>query len=79
MMFLFGLGTLPAMLATSFGAEGLQALLRKRGLKLVIALLLIVSGAWTLYITASHSGHSGHGGDHSDMSEPMDHSQMHHQ
>jgi uncharacterized protein len=78
MMFLFGLGTLPAMLATSFGAEGLQALLRKRGLKLVIALLLIVSGAWTLYITASHSGHSGHGGDHSDMSEPMDHSQMHH-
>jgi len=40
--------------------------------------LLIVSGAWTLYITASHSGHSGHGGDHSDMSEPMDHSQMQH-
>ena len=78
LMFLFGLGTLPAMLATSFGAEGLQAFLRKRGLKLFVALLLIVSGAWTLYITASHSGHSGHVDGTSGMSEPMDHSQMHH-
>ena len=78
LMFLFGLGTLPAMLATSFGAEGLQAFLRKRGLKLFVALLLIVSGAWTLYITASHSGHSGHAAGPSGMSEPMDHSQMHH-
>ncbi len=78
LMFLFGLGTLPAMLATSFGAEGLQAFLRKRGLKLFVALLLIVSGAWTLYITASHSGHSGHAAGPSGMSEPMDHSQMLH-
>ncbi len=78
LMFLFGLGTLPAMLATSFGAESLQAFLRKRGLKLFVALLLIVSGAWTLYITASHSGHSGHAAGPSGMSEPMDHSQMHH-
>jgi sulfite exporter TauE/SafE len=76
MMLLFGVGTLPAMLATSFGAEGLQAFLRRRGLKLFIALLLIVSGIWTLYITASHSGHSGHDAGHPDLSEPMDHSQM---
>ncbi len=75
MMFLFGLGTLPAMLATSFGAQGLQTFLRRRGLKLLIALLLIASGAWTLYITAAHSGHGNHagGGD-----APMDHSHMHH-
>ena len=75
MMFLFGVGTLPAMLATSFGAQGLQAFLRRRGLKLVIALLLIASGAWTLYLTAAHSGHGNHatGGD-----APMDHSHMHH-
>ncbi len=78
MMFLFGLGTLPAMLATSFGAEGLQAFLRKRGLKLVIALLLIASGAWTVYLTAAHSGHTGHGSGHPGEMEPMDHSQMHH-
>jgi len=57
LMFLFGVGTLPAMLATSLGAERIQAVLRRRGLKLVIALLLIGSGVWSLYLTASHSGH----------------------
>ena len=77
MMFLFGLGTLPAMLATSLGAQGLQAFLKKRGLKLLIAVLLVVSGAWTLYITAAHSGNSSHGG--ATSSQPMeDHSHMHH-
>tara|TARA_R110002049_G_scaffold49267_5_gene141164 strand:- start:2881 stop:3591 length:711 start_codon:yes stop_codon:yes gene_type:complete len=60
MMLLFGLGTLPAMLTTSFGADRLQKLLRQRGLKVVIALLLIGSGVWTLYLTASHSGHGEH-------------------
>ncbi|MEZ5504389.1 MAG: sulfite exporter TauE/SafE family protein, partial [Halioglobus sp.] len=60
MMLLFGLGTLPAMLATSLGAQRLQAVLRRRGLKRLIAVLLIGSGAWTLYITAAHSGHLLH-------------------
>lgn len=57
MMLLFGLGTLPAMLATSLGAGRLQAFLRLRGLKVVIAILLIGSGVWTVYLTAAHSGH----------------------
>ena len=57
LMLLFGIGTLPAMLATSFSAAGAQALLRKRGLKLFIALFLIVSGAWSLYLTVAHGGH----------------------
>ncbi|MEZ5571648.1 MAG: sulfite exporter TauE/SafE family protein [Halioglobus sp.] len=74
MMLCFGMGTLPAMLATSLGAGQLQAFLRRRELKLAIALLLIAAGLWTLYITAAHSGHSAHG-KHSD---PTDHSQMHH-
>ena len=75
MMFLFGLGTLPAMLATSLGAAQLQAFLRRRGLKLLIALLLIASGVWTLYLTAAHGGHSQHQQmDHS----KIDHSQMQH-
>ncbi len=69
MMFLFGLGTLPAMLAVSLGAARLQAFLRRRGLKLLIALLLIISGAWTLYVVASHGEHHQHGGQ-----QPMDHS-----
>ena len=57
LMLLFGLGTLPAMLATSRGADRLQAALRKRGLKLAIACLLICAGAWSLYLTASHRDH----------------------
>lgn len=72
MMLLFGLGTLPAMLATSLGAARVQAVLRQRGLKIVIAVLLICSGAWTLYITAAHSGHSGHS-DHSNHASRADH------
>ena len=61
MMLLFGLGTLPAMLATSFGAGQLQALLRRRGLKRLLGLLLIVAGAWTLYAAATHGIHAAHG------------------
>ena len=76
LMFLFGLGTLPAMLATSLGADRLQGFLRRRGLKIMIALLLIVSGFWTLYITWSHSGHTAHG-EH-EQHQQMDHSKMHH-
>jgi sulfite exporter TauE/SafE len=77
MMLLFGLGTLPAMLATSLGANQLQAFLRRRGLKLVIALLLIASGVWTVYLTAAHGNHANHGGQQMDHSK-MDHSQMQH-
>jgi len=58
LMFCFGLGTLPAMLATSFGARSAQAFLRKRGLKVIIALLLIGSGIWTLYLTVMHGSHA---------------------
>lgn len=57
LMFVFGLGTLPAMLATSFGANRIQHYLRTRGLKLLIAIALILSGVWTLCITFAHSNH----------------------
>ena len=76
MMFLFGLGTLPAMLATSLGADRLQAFLRRRGLKLLIAVLLIASGVWTLYLTIAHGGHLQHGGQ--GAHPQMDHSRMDH-
>ena len=71
MMLFFGLGTLPAMLTTSFGADRLQNFLRHRGLKLLIAVLLIASGLWTLYLTAAH-------GDHASAGQPGHHSHMHH-
>ena len=76
MMFLFGLGTLPAMLATSLGADKLQAFLRRRGLKLIIALLLITSGVWTFYLTAAHGSHARHGAH--DVQQQKDHSEMNH-
>ena len=60
MMFAFGLGTLPAMLATSLGAGRLHAMLQQRGLKQAIALLLILAGVWTLYAVALHGAHSTH-------------------
>lgn len=72
MMLLFGLGTLPAMLATSLGAQRLQAVLRRRELKVAIAALLIGAGAWTLYITAAHSGHAAHA-HHADPSHQHHH------
>lgn len=57
LMLVFGLGTLPAMLATSLGAAKVQQLLSRQGLKTVIAIGLIAAGAWTLYLTWSHSDH----------------------
>ncbi len=63
MMFAFGLGTLPAMVATSLGAQQLTDLLRRRGFKLAIAIALIGSGVWSLYITYAHAGHLVGGGD----------------
>lgn len=73
LMFCFGLGTLPAMLTLSFSANSVQHLLRKRGLKTVIALLLITSGVWTLYLVNTHGSHVLH---KAQISTPaMDHSQ----
>lgn len=91
LMFCFGLGTLPAMLAVSLGADKLQGFLRRRGLKLAIAIMLIASGIWTLYLVSAHGEHLRHKApgagpmqdvpvmDHSGMShDDMDHSRMEH-
>lgn len=72
LMACFGIGTLPAMLATSFGAAGVQAFLRRRGLKILIALLLIATGTWSLYLTASHAGHLLHRAPGADVTAPHD-------
>ncbi len=75
LMLCFGLGTLPAMLAVSLGADQLQGFLRRRGLKLFIALMLIASGIWTLYLVYSHGDHLKH---KMNSGQPTDHSQMDH-
>ncbi len=72
LMLCFGLGTLPAMLAVSLGADSLQGFLRQRGLKLFIALMLIASGIWTLYLVSAHGEHLKHKAPGA-AATPMDH------
>jgi hypothetical protein len=42
----------------------------------LIALLLIASGIWTIYLTVAHGNHAAHGG-HSEQ-QSLDHSKMQH-
>lgn len=48
LMFAFGLGTLPVLLATGLAAERLVGLLRKRGVRVAGGLLVVLFGLWTL-------------------------------
>ncbi|UQY35239.1 sulfite exporter TauE/SafE family protein [Pseudomonas fulva] len=48
LMFAFGLGTLPVLLATGLAAERLVGLLRRRGVRIAGGLLVILFGLWTL-------------------------------
>ena len=48
LMFAFGLGTWPVLVATGLAAERLTALLRKRGVRIAGGLLVILFGLWTL-------------------------------
>lgn len=70
-MFSFGLGTLPAVLATGVFLEGFKKLMQLRGVRVSAGVLIILFGIWTLPL---HSGH----GDHSQHSEHGDSPQMDH-
>jgi len=48
-MFFFGLGTLPAILASGIFALKIKQILQKKNLRLVFALALFVFGLWTLW------------------------------
>jgi sulfite exporter TauE/SafE len=52
----FGLGTLPAMVATGFGAAQFNAVFQNRQLRLFSALLLMAFGIWTIGSALRH-GH----------------------
>jgi sulfite exporter TauE/SafE len=54
LMLFFGLGTIPAMLASAFGASQLKKLLQNSSVRVVIALLLCVLGAWTIAQALGH-------------------------
>ncbi len=48
LMFTFGLGTLPVMLATGLAAQRITTILRQRGVRMAAGLLVILFGLWTL-------------------------------
>ncbi len=58
LMLCFGLGTLPAMLGTSLGADKLQAVLRRREARTLLGALVVLSGLWTGYLALAHGGHA---------------------
>ena len=48
LMLVFGLGTVPVLLATGMAAERLTAVLRQRGVRIAGGVLVILFGLWTL-------------------------------
>ena len=48
LMLVFGLGTVPVLLATGMAAERLTALLRQRGVRIAGGVLVMLFGLWTL-------------------------------
>jgi len=62
MMFFFGLGTVPAVLATGIFLEGFKKLMQSRSIRSTAGLLIIAFGLWTLPLHGyhNHGTHQGH-------------------
>ncbi len=75
-MLAFGLGTLPAVLATGFVAQQLGLLLQQRQIRWSVALAVILFGLWTIW-GGGHNGHQ-HQHNHHQMENETDHSTMDH-
>jgi sulfite exporter TauE/SafE len=71
----FGLGTLPAVLASGIVAERLTAILRLTQVRLAAALLVILFGLWTL-TSPVYMAMAGH--QHGEMQGTTEHNQAHH-
>ena len=48
LMLVFGLGTVPVLLATGMAAERLMAILRQRGVRIAGGMMVMLFGLWTL-------------------------------
>ncbi|HEY8569830.1 sulfite exporter TauE/SafE family protein [Microbulbifer sp.] len=59
-MLAFGIGTLPAVLATGFAATRLREIVRRPGVRLSMAALVLLFGIWTIWGAMGHGAHSGH-------------------
>lgn len=80
----FGLGTLPAVLASGWAAQGFKKLFQNTIVRRLFAISIIAFGVWTLWMPLSHSGHGAHaehsGAAHEDMNhEDMNHESMNHE
>jgi sulfite exporter TauE/SafE len=75
LMGFFGLGTLPAVLASGIVAERLTAILRLTQVRLAAALLVILFGLWTL-TSPVYMAMAGH--QHGEMQGTTEHNQAHH-
>lgn len=60
-MLAFGLGTLPAMLASTLGASRLTIYLRQSGTRRLSGALLLVFGLWLAYAAIPSTPHANHG------------------
>ena len=58
-MMAFGVGTLPAMLAGGLFSSQLRDWLQGKLLRVIMALILIIFGSWTLWSALSHAHSSG--------------------
>lgn len=75
MMLFFGLGTLPAVLATGVLLEKIKKLLQSRGFRSAAGVLIITFGLWTLPLHGlfGHGSHSQHSEQHNiPMEEEME-------
>ncbi len=76
-MLAFGLGTLPAVLATGFIAQQLGRLLQRPRIRWSFALAVMLFGLWTIW-GGGHGSHQHHHDNHSSVHEGMGHSTMDH-
>lgn len=78
-MLAFGLGTLPAVLAAGIAAQRLTSALRKKTLRMAMALLIMAFGIWTLLPALGLGDDHGHPDAHSDapLNAPAEHDHVH--
>ncbi len=60
LMLAFGIGTMPAVIASGVLAAQLRALLQRRGLRIIAGLLVIAFGVWTMTVVLLAGGHVQH-------------------
>jgi hypothetical protein len=61
-MLAFGLGTVPAVLATGAAAARLRIIVQKPAVRLLFAGLILLFGLWTIWGAGGHAGHTVHTG-----------------